>query len=357
MGFLGSLFEKIKYRNSESYEFCPRCSANLTLQKGYSNELPFWNCLGCGEMLINPEIDTEDNITWICDGCGQMLNIQEGFTNDCGEWRCTECGFTNQINASEVYLSEDEFQATLSNPYKGLSDDAVLELSEYEDVKEINGRSDVVLVRQVSDGSLCVKKILREYDLSVYLYLKDNPVHHMPRLLGVYEGDNNLVIIEEYISGKTLLEVLEKGRLKEECAIGVAKEICKILLELHDTDKSIIHRDIKPSNIIVTDDNEIYLLDINVAKWYKPEEKEDTKLFGTLYYAAPEQFGYGFSASSEKSDVYSLGILLNVMLTGKMPKEEKAKGSIWNVIEKCIDMEPTNRYTTKELLKTLEEYE
>ena len=56
-----------------SYEYCPRCQANLTLQKGYSNELPYWICKGCGEMLINPEIDSE--VSWICDGCGEMLNI------------------------------------------------------------------------------------------------------------------------------------------------------------------------------------------------------------------------------------------------------------------------------------------
>ncbi|MCR5487122.1 MAG: hypothetical protein K6F35_06285 [Lachnospiraceae bacterium] len=70
------------------YEFCPRCDANLTLQKGYSNELSFWNCLGCGEMLINPEVDAKNDIAWICDGCGKMMNIQPGFREDYGEWIC-----------------------------------------------------------------------------------------------------------------------------------------------------------------------------------------------------------------------------------------------------------------------------
>ena len=61
-------------QNNEEYEYCPRCDANLTLQKGYSNTLPYWVCKGCGEMLINPEV--EGDIAWICDGCGEMLNIQ-----------------------------------------------------------------------------------------------------------------------------------------------------------------------------------------------------------------------------------------------------------------------------------------
>ena len=85
---------------------------------------------------------------------------------------------------------------------------------------------------------------------------------------------------------------------------------------------------------MVNSDLEVFLLDVNVAKWYKPEEKEDTRLLGTLYYAAPEQFGYGFSSSSEKTDIYAIGILMNIMITGKLPKEEKAAGDITSAV-KC----------------------
>ena len=128
-----------------------------------------------------------------------------------------------------------------------------------------------------------------------------------------------------------------------------------ILLNLQNMDRPIVHRDIKPSNIVITMDQDIYLLDMNVAKWYKPDEKEDTKLFASQYYAAPEQFGYGFSASSEKTDVYALGVILNEMITGKLPKEQKAKGPVWNIIEKCISLDPENRYTVVELLIALRE--
>ncbi len=70
--------------NEEQYEYCPRCDANLTLQKGYSNTVPYWICRGCGEMLINPNVDAEDDIAWICDKCGAMLNVQEGFADNDG---------------------------------------------------------------------------------------------------------------------------------------------------------------------------------------------------------------------------------------------------------------------------------
>ena len=54
--------------NFESeFEYCTNCDANLTMQKGYSNELPYWICKGCGEMLINPEIATDTGIIWRCD--------------------------------------------------------------------------------------------------------------------------------------------------------------------------------------------------------------------------------------------------------------------------------------------------
>ena len=56
--------------------------------------------------------------------------------------------------------------------------------------------------------------------------------------------------------------------------------------------------------------------------------RKDTRLLGTLYFAASEQFGYGFSASTIKADIYAVGILLNMMLTGKLPKESRSDPSI-----------------------------
>ena len=69
-----------------------------------------------------------------------------------------------------------------------------------------------------------------------------------------------------------------------------------------------------------------------------------------MYYAAPEQFGYGFSASSAKSDIYALGVLLNVMITGKIPKEEKSPEPIWSIVKKCIELNPEDRYTDDGLI-------
>lgn len=354
--FLFNTYLKIKYgKDSPIEEFCTRCQASLPMQKGYSSDLPYWVCKGCGEMLINPTVEEEDDIVWMCDGCGDVMNLQPGFSRDCGEFACTSCGFTNKIADSEIYASENEFQASLNNPYKGLSDEDVLELSLYEEVQTLGNKDNVIAVRNTEDDKLYVKKYLKDYDLSVYQYLLEHPVEFMPKLIALYEGSNNLVVIEEFIEGPTLERILEVGTFEELPAVSYIIDLCMILLNLQNMDRPIVHRDIKPSNIVITMDQDIYLLDMNVAKWYKPDEKEDTKLFASQYYAAPEQFGYGFSASSEKTDVYALGVILNEMITGKLPKEQKAKGPVWNIIEKCISLDPENRYTVVELLIALRE--
>ena len=336
------------------HEFCPRCEANLTLQKGYDPSLPFWVCLGCGEMLINPEVETNTDIAWICDGCGHMLNIQKGFREDCGNWTCTECGFVNKIGQSELYTTEDEYRADLKNPYRGLSDEDALELTMYEAEERIAGREDILLVRDRESGKRYVKKLLTTYNRSIYDHLKEHSVHNMPQIIGVFEGDNCLIVIEEYIEGKTIEELLVNGTLSEGEAIRIAESICRILMELHKPPMTIVHRDIKPSNVILTPDGQVYLLDMNVAKWYDADQADDTRYMGTQHYAAPEQVGYGFSASSAKSDIYALGVLLNVMITGRFPKEEPADGTIWEVIMRCISLNAEDRYTAEELLEELE---
>lgn len=346
------LIRKKKENIGPIYEFCTRCEANLTLQKGYSNDLPYWVCRGCGEMLINPSIP--GNVAWICDQCGTMLNVQENFNEDSGHWVCTECGYDNPVGEENIYLSEEEFQMDVNSPYRGLSEMDTMTLLSYSEEGMLGGRDDIILVRNIEDGKLYVKKILKTYDASVYRFLMAHPISNMPNIYNVFESSNSLIIIEEYIKGHTILDILNKGVLEPTKAVYITRRICYILMELHNLETPIIHRDIKPSNVIINEDGEVYLLDMNVAKWYKENEIEDTKLLGTQYYAAPEQLGYGFFASSEKSDIYALGILLNVMITGKLPKEQKADGEVWNVIEKCIFLDPKDRYSDEELISALD---
>ena len=339
------------------FAYCPRCDANLMLQKGYDHALPYWTCKGCGEMLLNPALETELDIVWICDGCGATLNVQPGFTEQRDEWICADCGFVNKIAPSEVYASEEEYQAALANPYKGLSDDDVLKLSMYQEEEQIDGRCDIIRVKHRETGETFIKKLLWTYDRSIYEYLMDNPVPHMPHVRELYESDKCLIVIEEYIEGISLAEFLDNISLPEVMAIQIAKKVCETLSYLHSLPTPIIHRDIKPSNIILTVDKDVVLLDMNVAKWFNPDKNDDTRYLGTRFYAAPEQVGYGLSASSGKADIYAVGILLNFMITGKFIKEEQAQGKIWNIIERCISLDAKDRYTAAELWAELDKIE
>ena len=175
----------------------------------------------------------------------------------------------------------------------------------------------------------------------------------MPGIKAIYESRNCLIVIEEYIKGQTIAERLSDGVIEIEKTIDIVMKICKVLDILHNQPMPIVHRDIKPSNVIVTDDGEVYLLDVNVAKWYSPTQNDDTRYLGTEYYAAPEQVGYGFTSSNPKSDIYALGVLMNVMITGAFPKEKRVKGNLWSVIEKCMSLEAEKRYTARELLEEL----
>lgn len=336
-------------------EFCTNCDANLTFQKGYSHDLPYWICKGCGKMLINPRLYTDADIVWICDKCEAVLNEQTGFTESCSNWKCTECGYINQIDASQIYLSQDEYQTSLESPYYGMTDEAILELMSYKEICNIDDREDMFIVKD-EKGNLYVKKILDIFDESIYKYLLEHPISHMPRIIGIYKGSTKLIVIEEWIDGVTIDEVLCSHTIKEKKAVQIARDVCLILKDLHNSQHLIIHRDIKPSNVMICADGSVYLLDVNAAKWYKSEKVEDTKLLGTLYYAAPEQLGYGFAASSEKTDIYAVGVLLNKMITGHFPKEERAAGIIWNVIQRCISMKPEERYSDMELIDALNRY-
>lgn len=356
-----SIFDSLFNRNRRTYatndgdEFCPRCDANLTLQKGYHNDLPFWNCLGCGEMLINPRVDTETDIAWICDRCGSMLNEQTGFAEDCGVWICTECGYENLIDDSQVYLSEEERLAALAAPCTGMTDEDVIAVMSYEELVTIGARDDIIVVKG-DDEELYVKKILDIYDESVYRYLIDHPITHMPRIISMHKGTRYLTVIEEYVDGVTLAEILEDGLLVEKKAIEITRDLCLILRDLHTLDKPIIHRDIKPTNVMIDKNYKVFLLDVNVAKMYKPKEVEDTAMLGTKYFAAPEQLGYGFSASTVRTDIYALGMMFNMLITGKLPKEEKASGDVWSIIERCIRLNPEERFSDDELIQVLNEY-
>ena len=219
------------------------------------------------------------------------------------------------------------------------------ELSYYQRIATINEGHSVFLVQHATDRTVYVMKHLNVYDITVFRQLQAHPVHDTPLIHRLFENENELIVIEEYISGTSLQEILEKeGSLQESRVKDIILQLCDILKELHALSPPVIHRDIKPSNILISTDGRVKLLDMNAAKHVQNGKARDTHLIGTVGYAAPEQ--YGFGVSSVQTDIYAIGVLLNVLLTGTFPQEKLAEGPLAEVITSCTRMEAGDRYAS-----------
>ena len=172
----------------------------------------------------------------------------------------------------------------------------------------------------------------------------------LPKIYRVKEDAGVVEVEMEYIDGLTLTEVLSQGTLSEKQVYRVMNELCRVVDLLHGID--IVYRDIKPDNIMITKENRVILLDFDSARKFKLYQVEDTKCLGTPGYAAPEQ--YGVCQTDDRADIYSLGIILNLMLTGKHPSEKILGGNWQRIVECCTNINPEKRFATgKELMRAL----
>ncbi len=220
---------------------------------------------------------------------------------------------------------------------------AELTLSFYKEIADIGKTENVKLVKHIETGVLYVQKTLSVYDADLYKTLKKLRINGIPEIFHIIENENKLVVIEEYINGRTLQDIIDaNGPMEESKASDIILSLCAILHRLHSLETPIIHRDIKPSNIMLSDHDIITLVDFNVSRKYAAEKKQDTIFMGTADYAAPEQ--YGFGQSDARTDIYALGQLLNVLLTGVLPKQQLYTGKIEKVISRCIHLDPEKRY-------------
>ena len=222
-----------------------------------------------------------------------------------------------------------------------------LALSFYRTISVIDEKRGIELTEHIETHRLFLKKRLGRYNLSVFQALKDGNFPGIPRIEFMAEDGENLILIEEFINGENLEQRLEKGCLTEEETAGIIEQLCRILRPLHDHDPRIIHRDIKPSNLILYKD-QLWLIDFDAAREVLPGRGRDTVLIGTEDYAAPEQFG--FSQSTERTDIYAIGVVMNRLLTGAFPQEKLAGGRLGPVIRRCTGIDPESRYRNVEEL-------
>lgn len=189
-----------------------------------------------------------------------------------------------------------------------------------------------------------------------------------PNIVEMYdvgEDDGKYFIVMEYVDGKTLKSLIKKrGALTLPEIIDIMLQLTSGLACAHDS--YIIHRDIKPQNIMILDDGTVKITDFGIAMALNSNELTQTNsVMGSVHYLPPEQANG--SGSTIKSDIYSLGILMYELLTGKLPfKGENAveiaikqmkeqipsvckfnpdiPQSIENIILKACAKNPKNRY-------------
>ncbi|MGM9680009.1 MAG: serine/threonine protein kinase [Eubacteriales bacterium] len=174
----------------------------------------------------------------------------------------------------------------------------------------------------------------------------DSP--YLAKILYMEESENTLSVVREYLSGDCLSDLLrEKQCLPEQTAVKIAAQVCSGLSELHKN--GLVHRDINPNNILITSDGNARIIDFGIVRSFEQKKAADTVILGTPGYAAPEQFG--FTQSDCRTDIFAVGVLLNVMLTGKLPGELHARGSLGKIVDKCIQIDSDKRYGNMDELK------
>ena len=218
--------------------------------------------------------------------------------------------------------------------------------TEYDTLRVLkqSPRGTVSVVRHKKSGT---RYVFRRYSGSGEVYRRLLPVlcPHLPQIMEAAEQDGQTAVLEEYVQGDTLAELLMGARLTEREARQVTMQLCQALHVLHSM--GAVHRDVKPENVILRGSDAV-LIDFDAARIYKDESESDTQVLGTTGFAAPEQ--YGIFQSDERADIFSLGVLLNIMLTGKHPSREMTAAKMGRIVRKCTMTAPEQRYQSARAL-------
>ncbi|MCL2077472.1 MAG: Stk1 family PASTA domain-containing Ser/Thr kinase [Oscillospiraceae bacterium] len=252
----------------------------------------------------------------------------------------------------------------------------------------VGGMADIYKARDMVEGKIVAVKILKNElaenedflrrfrNESKAIALLSHP--NIVKIFDVGFSDKVQFIVMEYIDGITLTEYIERqGILKWRDALHFITQILRALQHAHD--RGIVHRDIKSQNVMLLSDGAIKVMDFGIARFNRETDKTiSEKAIGSVHYISPEQ-ARG-EATDEKSDIYSVGVMLFEMLTGKKPfdgdnpvsiallhmqtqpkKPKEINASIPDGLEeitlKAMQKEPAKRYQTAgEMINDIDEF-
>lgn len=257
----------------------------------------------------------------------------------------------------------------------------------YEIIGKIGagGMSDVFKARDhILGRNVAIKVLKQEFSEDVNFVVKFRTeaqsaagLEH-PNIVNIYDVGSEAgmhYIVMEYVEGVTLKTYIEKkGRLTYKEAVSIAIQVGRGMEAAHA--KNIIHRDIKPQNILISTEGKAKVTDFGIARAVS-NNTISADVMGSVHYASPEQARNGFV--NDRSDIYSLGIVMYEMVTGRVPfdgettvaiaiqhlQEEMVLPSVYTpeipvslekIIIKCTQKSPDRRYAnTSELLADLKE--
>ncbi|MFK7739638.1 MAG: protein kinase [Planctomycetota bacterium] len=178
-----------------------------------------------------------------------------------------------------------------------------------------------------------------------------------PRILRVIdfgERQSLLYLVTDYVDGADLRRLLELGQLGPEESLRLAPQICEALRYAHM--HGVVHRDIKPENILVDLDGNVRIADFGLARIVHGDQAPEmltrtTQVLGTPHYMAPEQWRAGKDVD-HRADIFSLGVVLYEMLTGKLPigdfpspsAQEGVSPRLDKVVRRALAQDPDNRF-------------
>ena len=231
------------------------------------------------------------------------------------------------------------------------------------------GMSAVFKARHIRLNTIVAVKSVRKdqaIDLAAEVNILTKLNHpNLVRVIDIFEDEKLIYIVMDYVEGEDLQHVIRREKvIPEGTVIEWFRTLAGVLRYLHTRKPPIIYRDMKPANVILQSDGTLKLIDFGIAREYKAAATGDTTYIGTNGFAAPEQFG--LAQSDGRTDIYSLGMTMYYLATGKSPLEPPygytparqlnpdISEKLEAILEKCIKANPEDRYQTDdELLQDL----
>lgn len=245
-----------------------------------------------------------------------------------------------------------EFQANYDSGYKASLPQKITQDYDIMECLSSTKECDTLLVRQKATGrkalAKCYTRESIRYDAGGETLLKAIENEAIPHYIGEYKNEGYRCVLREYMEGLSLDEYVRENPLTEDALIRLASGLVGAMKVLHSAKPAIIHRDIKPENIIIREDGGIALIDFGISRVFKKGADSDTVFSGTEDFAPPEQ--YGFMQTDIRSDIYSFGVVLSWLLTGRAKPILQPRSRLERIAAKCCAFTPEERYQNDDAL-------